>query len=77
MTFVFQVVLLAEDADIDVDESSVALRWTILACGDGFVLANSPTLYGSSCGLPSEAVNIFIDKQRYPTGTVTTLKAWY
>lgn len=55
-----QIVLVGEDVDVDVDEPSVTIRWSILGCGQGFMLSNSPPLYSTqSCGPPSIQLSIY------------------
>lgn len=54
--------LLGEDLDIDIDEPSVSIRWSIVACGGNFVLSGSSGIHGSSlCGLPNIPLNIYVD----------------
>jgi hypothetical protein len=62
-TFISQIVLFGESVDVDVDEPSITIRWSILACGQGFVLPESTGTHGSNvCGLPSSSLKIFVDK---------------
>jgi hypothetical protein len=57
-----QIVLLGENVDIDVDEPSVGIRWSILACGKDYVLPGSMGVHGSEvCGLPAFPMLIFVD----------------
>lgn len=54
---------MGENVDIDVDEPSVTIRWSVLGCGTGFVLPNSPMLHGSrACGLPAMLLNFYVDR---------------
>jgi len=56
-------VLIGESVDVDVDEPSITIRWSILACGPGYVLPESSGIHGSdSCGLPPFPILIFVDK---------------
>lgn len=58
-----QIVLIGESVDVDVDEPSITIRWSILACGQGYVLPESNGVHGSNvCGLPSLPLRIFVDK---------------
>ena len=58
-----QIVLIGESVDVDVDEPSITIRWSILACGPGYVLPESSGIHGSdSCGLPTFPILIFVDK---------------
>ncbi|GBE85024.1 predicted protein [Sparassis crispa] len=62
-----QIVLLGENVDIDVDEPSVGLRWSIVACGTDFVLPGSEGIHeSSSCGLPNIPLDIFVDSDVDP-----------
>jgi hypothetical protein len=62
LTFV-QIVLLGENVDVDVEEPSISVRWSILACGNAFVLSGSEGVHGNKlCGLPASPLYIFIDK---------------
>lgn len=58
-----QVVLVGENVDMDVDEPSVTIRWSVLGCGTDFMLPNSPALHGSrSCGLPAVPLSFYVDR---------------
>lgn len=58
-----QIVLIGESVDVDVDEPSVTVRWSIIACGEEFVLPGSTGVHGSDlCGLPSQPLFFFVDK---------------
>jgi hypothetical protein len=62
-TFILQIVLFGESVDVDVDEPSITIRWSILACGQSFVLPESTGSHGSKvCGLPSTSLKIYVDK---------------
>ncbi|TFK40790.1 hypothetical protein BDQ12DRAFT_467407 [Crucibulum laeve] len=64
------IVLIGESVDVDVDEPSITIRWSILGCGDGFVLAGSEGVHGSNtCGLPSSPLYIFVDNADEPAAT--------
>ncbi|KAI5891423.1 uncharacterized protein SCHCODRAFT_02629048 [Schizophyllum commune H4-8] len=64
------LVLIGENVDIDVDEPSIGIRWSILACGAAHMQPGSGGLHGSRvCGLPKEAVQIFVDSDVEPTGS--------
>ncbi|KAI1793398.1 hypothetical protein LXA43DRAFT_1002371 [Ganoderma leucocontextum] len=56
------IVLFGESVDVDVDEPSVTIRWTIIGCGQGFVLEGSEGTHGTEkCGLPPMALQFFVD----------------
>lgn len=58
--FFFQIVLIAENVDVDVDEPAVTISWTIVACGDSFALKDTYGVLGSKlCGIPAMPVNVF------------------
>lgn len=58
-----QIVLIGESVDVDVDEPSITIRWSILACGPEYVLPESTGVHGSDvCGLLSLPLRIFVDK---------------
>ncbi|KAL1748226.1 hypothetical protein HDZ31DRAFT_60422 [Schizophyllum fasciatum] len=64
------LVLIGENVDIDVDEPSIGIRWSILACGEDYMQSGSGGLHGSKvCGLPNEPVQIFADSDVEPTGS--------
>jgi len=64
------IVLLGENVDIDIDEPSVTIRWSILACGATFTLPNSTGLHGSSlCGLPIRRLHVYVDNDEKPVVT--------
>ncbi|KAJ2913685.1 hypothetical protein MD484_g6725, partial [Candolleomyces efflorescens] len=64
------LVLVGESVDVDVDEPSVTIRWSILACGEGLVLPGSTGILGSRvCGLPVQPLHIFVDSQDTPTAS--------
>ncbi|KAI6014667.1 hypothetical protein EDC04DRAFT_657176 [Pisolithus marmoratus] len=57
------IVLLGENVDVDVDEPSIGIRWSILGCGNGYVLEGSAGVHGSDlCGLPSFYLEIYVDR---------------
>ncbi|KAI0269911.1 hypothetical protein BC834DRAFT_576879 [Gloeopeniophorella convolvens] len=56
------LVLLGEDVDVDIDEPSVTIRWSLIACGEAYFLPGSQGIHGSSgCGVPNMTVDIFVD----------------
>ncbi|KIK52039.1 hypothetical protein GYMLUDRAFT_145162, partial [Collybiopsis luxurians FD-317 M1] len=56
------LVLLGENVDIDVDEPAVTIRWSIVACGEAYMLPGSAGIHGSTvCGLPNCALQIYVD----------------
>ncbi|KAL1950348.1 hypothetical protein VTO73DRAFT_5472 [Trametes versicolor] len=56
------IVLVGDDVDVDIDEPAVTIRWSIIACGEEFVLPGSEGAHGSSgCGLPSMPLAILVD----------------
>ncbi|THU87033.1 hypothetical protein K435DRAFT_682405 [Dendrothele bispora CBS 962.96] len=64
------IVLLGENVDIDVDEPSVGIRWSIVACGQDYVLPGSTGVHGSRvCGLPISPLLIFVDGDTEPTAS--------
>ncbi|KAF9445391.1 hypothetical protein P691DRAFT_777608 [Macrolepiota fuliginosa MF-IS2] len=61
------IVLIGDSVDVDIDEPSVTVRWSILACGQGYVLPESTGVHGSNvCGLPSLPLRIFVDNAAEP-----------
>lgn len=57
-----KIVLFGESVDVDVDEPSVTIRWTIIGCGQDFVLQGSEGSHGTNqCGLPPMALKFFVD----------------
>ncbi|KAF8073698.1 hypothetical protein FPV67DRAFT_1365773, partial [Lyophyllum atratum] len=64
------IVLSGENVDVDVDEPSITIRWSIMACGDAFMLPGSAGIHRSTaCGLPSQPLYIFVDNDSTPTAT--------
>uniref|UniRef100_A0A0W0G0Z7 SET domain-containing protein n=1 Tax=Moniliophthora roreri TaxID=221103 RepID=A0A0W0G0Z7_MONRR len=64
------IVLLGENVDIDVDEPSITIRWSILACGEDYLLPGSAGVHGNAqCGLPIQPLNIYVDGDSTPTAT--------
>ncbi|KIK82205.1 hypothetical protein PAXRUDRAFT_154301 [Paxillus rubicundulus Ve08.2h10] len=62
------LVLLGENVDVDIDEPSITIRWSIIGCGDGYVLDGSAGIHEStSCGLPPEYLQIYVDSSFNPT----------
>ena len=58
-----QVVLLGESVHINIDEPSITVRWSVIACGLDFVLSNSTNVHGSKlCGLPAYPLYVYVDK---------------
>ncbi|RDB18003.1 hypothetical protein Hypma_000763 [Hypsizygus marmoreus] len=69
------VVLIGENVDVDIDEPSITIRWSILACGDEFVLPGSAGNHGSKgCGLPAQPLHIFVDSNPVPSATYDPLQ---
>lgn len=60
------VVLLGENIDVDIDEPSVTVSWSLVACGDSFELDGSSGIHESQCGLPSMALWIYADNSPEP-----------
>ena len=57
-----KIVLIGDNVDVDVDEPALTIRWSIIACGEPYVLAGSEGTHGSQkCGLPAMALSIFVD----------------
>jgi len=64
------IVLLGDNVDIDVDEPSVTIRWSIIGCGSTFILPGSEGTHGSAlCGLPSIPLKIYVDSAEDPAAT--------
>lgn len=55
------LVMLGENVDIDVDEPSVTVSWSLVACGDINELSGSSGVHESQCGLPSMALWVYAD----------------
>ncbi|EPQ54613.1 hypothetical protein GLOTRDRAFT_129965 [Gloeophyllum trabeum ATCC 11539] len=56
------IVLLGEDVDVDVDEPSVGVRWSIIGCGEGNFLNGSEGMHGVlQCGVPAIPLDIYVD----------------
>ncbi|KAG1761051.1 hypothetical protein EDD22DRAFT_954379 [Suillus occidentalis] len=55
------LVMLGENVDIDVDEPSVTVSWSLVACGDSNELDGSSGVHESQCGLPSMALWVYAD----------------
>ncbi|KAI0076698.1 hypothetical protein K474DRAFT_1662571 [Panus rudis PR-1116 ss-1] len=69
------IVLIGENVDIDVDEPSVTIRWSIVGCGSAFMLSGSEGLHGSSsCGIPSIPLSIFVDGDQNPAATYDPMR---
>ncbi|KAF9220533.1 hypothetical protein BS17DRAFT_787183 [Gyrodon lividus] len=61
------IVLLGENVDVDVDEPSITIRWSVVGCGDGYVLDGSAGIHEStSCGLPPVYLQIYVDSSPNP-----------
>ncbi|KDQ62359.1 hypothetical protein JAAARDRAFT_189688 [Jaapia argillacea MUCL 33604] len=61
------IVLVGDDVDVDVDEPSVSISWSIIGCGSGYVLAGTEGIYGcDGCGLSAVALQIFVDGNDSP-----------
>ncbi|KAI0632341.1 hypothetical protein C8Q77DRAFT_918090 [Trametes polyzona] len=64
------IVLIGDDVDVDVDEPALTVRWSIIACGEGFVLPGSEGAHGSAnCGLPVMPLKIFVDGESEAAAT--------
>jgi hypothetical protein len=63
------VVLLGENVDIDVDEPSITVSWSLVACGDSIELDGSSGVHDSQCGLPSMALWVYADNCPEPAAT--------
>jgi hypothetical protein len=53
---------LGENVDVDVDEPSITVTWSIIACGDNLELNGSSGIHDSACGLPSMYLQVYVDK---------------
>ncbi|KAH8825396.1 hypothetical protein DL96DRAFT_1448692, partial [Flagelloscypha sp. PMI_526] len=61
------IVLLGEDVDVDIDEPSISIRWSILACGKTNYLEGSGGIHGvEDCGLPKQQLSVFLDSASTP-----------
>ncbi|CAA7261582.1 unnamed protein product [Cyclocybe aegerita] len=64
------IVLVGESVDVDVDEPSITIRWSIGACGEDFMLPGSAGVHGSdACGLPAIPLRFYVDSDDEPTAT--------
>ncbi|KAF9475653.1 hypothetical protein BDN70DRAFT_813717 [Pholiota conissans] len=64
------VVLIGESVDVDIDEPSVTIRWSIVACGEDFMLPGSAGVHGTQlCGLPDSAMYLYVDSDVTPSAT--------
>ncbi|KAI0050374.1 hypothetical protein FA95DRAFT_1603564 [Auriscalpium vulgare] len=56
------ILLIGNYVDIDIDEPSIGIRWSLLACGEAYVLAGSEGSHGSAkCGVPNMPLNVFVE----------------
>ena len=54
--------------DVDVDEPALTIRWSIIACGQAFILPGSGGAHGSAdCGLPAMSLSLFVDGSVHST----------
>ncbi|KAI0365730.1 hypothetical protein BV20DRAFT_1038783 [Pilatotrama ljubarskyi] len=68
------IVLIGDDVDVDIDEPAVTIRWSIIACGQAFVLPGSGGTHGSAgCGLPNIPLNIFVDGTPEQVGCIPVI----
>ncbi|KIM43209.1 hypothetical protein M413DRAFT_398230 [Hebeloma cylindrosporum] len=68
--FVTKVVLIGESVDVDIDEPSITIRWSVLACGGDCILPGSAGVHGSNnCGLPTFPIHLYIDSDDKPIAT--------
>ncbi|KAH9922859.1 uncharacterized protein BXZ73DRAFT_51259 [Epithele typhae] len=64
------IVLIGDDVDVDIDEPALTIRWSIIACGDAYMLAGSAGTHGSNnCGLPAMPLHIFVDGNPEPAAS--------
>lgn len=60
--FFWQILLIGDNVDVDVDEPAVTIRWSIVACGQDYILSGSEGTHGSQlCGIPNIPLNIYVD----------------
>lgn len=53
---------LGEDVDVDIDEPSIDIRWSVVACGSGNYLDGSQGIHGAAnCGLPNQYLSVLVD----------------
>ncbi|TCD70138.1 hypothetical protein EIP91_004608 [Steccherinum ochraceum] len=58
------IVLVGDNVDVDIDEPSITVRWTIVGCGVDYVLPGSEGSHGSDgCGLPPMPLDIYADSE--------------
>ncbi|EKM49539.1 uncharacterized protein PHACADRAFT_265076 [Phanerochaete carnosa HHB-10118-sp] len=61
------LVLIADNVDVDIDEPSVTLRWSVVACGRNLTLPGSEGTHGDSlCGIPNIPIDIYLDGAEKP-----------
>ncbi|KAG0697630.1 hypothetical protein DFH29DRAFT_945208 [Suillus ampliporus] len=60
------IVLLGENVDIDIDEPSITVSWSIIACGENLELNESSGIHDSTCGLPSMSLQIYVENSPEP-----------
>ncbi|VDB87493.1 unnamed protein product [Peniophora sp. CBMAI 1063] len=61
------ILLLGENVDVDVDEPSITVRWSLIACGPGVALNGSEGIHGiAACGLPNRNISVFVDDAESP-----------
>jgi hypothetical protein len=61
------LVLIGESVDVDIDEPALTVRWALYACGQDWMLPGSSGVHGSQyCGLPNQALYIFVDNVVQP-----------
>ncbi|KZT09127.1 uncharacterized protein LAESUDRAFT_722833 [Laetiporus sulphureus 93-53] len=64
------IVLIGDNVDVDVDEPAITIRWSIVGCGSAYILPGSEGTHGSDlCGLPSLALDIYVDSSEDPAVT--------
>ncbi|KAI0086473.1 hypothetical protein BDY19DRAFT_960057 [Irpex rosettiformis] len=62
------ILLIGDNVDVDVDEPAITVRWSLVACGQTYLLPGSEGTHGSSlCGIPNVPLNVYVDGDEKPT----------
>ncbi|TFY65664.1 hypothetical protein EVG20_g5425 [Dentipellis fragilis] len=63
------LVLIGENVDVDIDEPSLTVTWSLVNCGEGYLGGSQGIHRSNACGIPDTPLRIYVDNNPVPVAS--------
>ncbi|KAA1469843.1 hypothetical protein DENSPDRAFT_879253 [Dentipellis sp. KUC8613] len=63
------LVLVGENVDVDIDEPSLTVTWSLVNCGEGYLDGSQGIHRSNACGIPDTPLKIYVDNSPVPVAS--------